>query len=358
MRARKNIPLTLCLPLVGLAAGACIPPSAPLPQTGGGADNIQPGVTPQSAGGGSLVGDLLLGLYVAELSDSVTGHAYMEVRQASTAGQFLMTTIEGTGFVVTINEDASITIVGMLNEPATASGTGSVLGQDSFMLRAAVSGSPVFPDGDVTIEASRLSGTDASFPLDVSPISTSVLVSQGYVATITTRDPVSGTQDTLTGQQVFINPNGTSATLILVSGDENRDYTIVFYAPLRAAVRVVAGGTSEFETFSGSTTNTGNDVVGRLDFAETGSSTDSFTATLATQTPGALGTQTQQVISINAEASESVTARADWRAQKRCSGFRVCAWSRCGSDQCPAAASLALLAASMICCWMLPGTTS
>jgi hypothetical protein len=273
--------------------GACFPPSAPLPQGGGGADDIQPGVTPQTAGGDSQLGRTLLGLFLGELSGSVTGYAYMEVREASTAGRFLMTTIAGAGFTVTISDGGAITIVGMQNELAAASGTGSVLSEDSFTLNATVSGSAVFRDGEVTILASRLSGTDASFPLGVSPDPSSVSLNQTYEATISTRDPVGGVENTVSGQQVFINSAGTSATLTLPSGDE---YTAVFYEPLRAAVRVVAGGAGEFATLPGSGTNTGNDVVGRIDFGDL----DNFTATLATETPGALGTQIQQVITIQA----------------------------------------------------------
>jgi hypothetical protein len=239
------------------------------------------------------LGRALLGLFLAELSGSVTGHAYMEVRETSTVGVFTITTIEGAGFTVTISDGGAITIVGMHNELAAASGTGSVLGTASFTLNATVTASASFPNGAVQIAASRVPGTDPSFPLNVEGSEGDPVLTQVYLGTVTTRNPVTGGEFTLTDQQIFVDATGSTANIRFLSGDE---YAGPFYEPLQGAIRVVPAGAGEFATIAGSSTNTGNDVVGRMDFL----GVSNITALIAVQTRGTLGTQTQQVITVNA----------------------------------------------------------
>ena len=277
------------------ALTACLPNIAPLPQGGGGADDSSPFGSPQSGDDDdSQIGDALLGLFNARLSGSVSGNTYLEVRNGSTPGEYLITTINGAGFRVHINSAGSITVLGINNELASASGSGNLIGQDSLVLNASVLGSATFPAREVTLQASRISGTDTSFPLAISAVASSVLVNQVFWGTIVTRDPSGGgVQSTLTGQQIFVNSTGTGMTLQLPSGEE---FTAVFYEPLRAAVRVVADGGGAYATLAGSATNTAMDVVGRVDFDDL----DNFTATLALQSPDSLGSQTQQLITLAA----------------------------------------------------------
>ena len=91
--------------------------------------------------------------------------------------------------------------------------------------------------------------------------------------------------------------NGT--TVQLPSQDS---YAGVSYAPVRSVVRVVANGSSGFATLAGSSTNTGLDVLGRIDFVNALGNEDigSLSAILVTQSRDPLGFQTQQTIRISA----------------------------------------------------------
>jgi len=279
--------------VMGLVVVGCIPPSAPLPQSGGGATTILPAGTPQSGTTDPETSTALVGLYLGQFEGSVDGSAFMEVRASSAVGRFLITTIEGAGFDVALDVAGGVTVLGMNNElAASASGTGEVFGTDSFVFTATVTGSAAFPDGTVSVEASRLAGTDASFPLSVTPSSSTVFLNQVFSGTVTTRDPISGLETTLTGQQITIQSDGAGATIQLPS---QTDYTAVFYEPLRGAFRVVEGGSGAYGTLSGSGTSWDRDVLGRIDFVDI----TQFTGILAIQTRGALGTQTQSVVSIS-----------------------------------------------------------
>jgi hypothetical protein len=274
-----------------LATSAGCPTSLPLPQLGSGSLVSLPGASPQVDGSdGSQIGEALMGLYLAELSGSVSGHTYMEVRSGAASGEFLITTITGAGFRVSVNSSGTITVLGLNGEQAAASGSGRVIGRDSFSLNATVTGSSNFPDGSLSIEGGRLAGTDSSFPLSVTAVAPSVFLNQIYFGTITSRDPsAAGAETSLSGQQILVSVVANGLLLHLPSGDE---FTVVFYEPLRAAARVVADGQEAYATLSGSGTNTEMDVLGRVDFDDL----NNFSALLALQSRAALGSQTQRVV--------------------------------------------------------------
>lgn len=294
--------LAATLILLAAVQGCDTQQRIPIPSTGGGADNSGEFGPVQGGDGGQFDdGRDLLGLFVGKMSGTITGSTLVEVR--ATGDTFLITTIVGAGFVAAISSNGVISVLDMTGDPGDATGNGVVIGINNFTLNVTVSGSSAFGDGDLQIVSVRVPGTDAGFPLDVTPLASGSLINNVYFGTTTTEDPAGGgLSNTLVNQQIFVNSLGSGTTVQLPSQDS---YTGVAYAPVRSMVRVVANGSGGFGTLAGSSSNTGLDVLGRIDFVSALGieDTGSLSAILVTQSRDPLGFQIQQTIRISAERS-------------------------------------------------------
>jgi hypothetical protein len=253
-----------------------------------------PGITPISGKTEPGVVDGMVGIYLAAFDGSLGGHALMEVRLGDGDGRLRVTTIDGFGFTVRVTNSGRIEVTGMQNELAGATGEGVKVSDDSFVFTATVAGSGVFPDGAISVEASRVVGTDTTFPLSVVPMNTTVLLPATITRRVTSLDPVSGLQTTVaTGQVTITTFNNNSAEFDVPLGGR---FTAAFHEPLRAVSRVVGGATGEYATIAGSAVSGNRDVLGRFDFSDV----NNFTAVLAVQSRDPLGQQTQEIITVGA----------------------------------------------------------
>jgi hypothetical protein len=262
---------------------------------GDGLDSSLSGGGGSSGGGGAPNTGLafdLVGIYVGTLSGSDDGSTLLEVRTTGTAGQVLITTIAGQGFAADIDRLSNITISSSADGEGIALGDGQVLGTDSFRFAVTLADVPPFTDGELQVTATRITGTDRSFPLTVPATSLAPSVELDTGGDVTVIDPASNTllsslvrdvqlTSTVPSLEVYIADSGTFGGTLIESQ--------------RWAMRVVADGVGEYATAPGSSADL--DALGRLDFVGIG--TDTFTATIITQTRDPLGSQTQRVILVD-----------------------------------------------------------
>jgi hypothetical protein len=285
------LPLLASLALIAFGVPACLTTSsAPLPESTGGPANLLPGIAPLIPTPDPGFVDNMVGLYFAEFVSNSVAHAFMEVRLGDVEGQLSFATIDGFGFTLNVSDTGRIEVVGMQGEFAGAVGEGVVVSEHSFVFTTTVVGSTVFGDNTFSVEASRLLGTDVTFPLTAEPDNAAVLLPPSVVGTITSLDPVTGLQTTIPGT-VFITTSGNTAEFNIPLGGR---FTAVFYLPLRAVIRVVDGATGEYATVPGSASSTNKDVLGRFDFSPT--NLNGLSAYLAIQSRDPFGSQTQQIV--------------------------------------------------------------
>ncbi len=268
--------------------GALLPLIAGCPQLSGG-DSAQ--LLPGFGGGASnsALANQLIGIYVGQMSGADQGTTLIEVRLTNTRGRLLVTTLQGDGFFVDIDDNADISITQTASGEGTVLGMGDVIGTSSLRFTVDVSGTLPFADGQTDWVVNRILGTDTSFPLDVQPSGLLPFLNQSYTGSVSVVEPASNALlSALSGQGIGIQ---TLASSLLVQFDAGGTFGGVMRDPQRWVTRLVEGAEGDFATLPGSTSNPPLDVVGRLDFTNL----QTFTAVIITQTRGPLGSQQQRV---------------------------------------------------------------
>jgi len=253
-----------------------------------------PGPPPGISIGGGGGGFNPVGLFFNRFTGPVSGTEFLQVMTSSSTGRFLFTTLDGSGVEASVDRVGMIGVVNVATGSGSATGTGVFSNANNFTLAPTLTVPGIFTDAVFSYTGNRLIGTGTDFPVEASTISGSSVVDGMYRATIILGDPETGTA---TGTQSIEDVSlAVSGTVLTVTRPTGAFYRGVFVSPTRVAFREVSTGTGRWASFAGSESNTGQDMVGLLDFDSNG-----FAATIAFQTRAARGSQTQSFLAISAD---------------------------------------------------------
>lgn len=251
------------------------------------------GPPPGTLIGGSSGGFDPVGLFFNRFTGPVNGGEFLQIMTGSSSQRYLMTTLDGFGVEADVDGDGMINLVNVAMGAGSASGTGVFSDARNFTAEPTITVPGSFTDAAFTYTDNRIIGTDTDFPVEATTSGSSPEAAGTYEGLFTLVDPETGAATgAQTTEELTLSVTGSLLRLTRLSGEY---YQGVFISPTRVAFRQVASGVGRWASFVGSESNTGRDMVGVLDFNSTG-----FAATLAFQTRSSRGTQTQQVLSINA----------------------------------------------------------
>lgn len=226
------------------------------------------------------------GIYFNDFTGSFNGTEWFQVTPVGTSTTlFNIRDIYGGGFTGTINANGDIVIPGIPTD-------GFFSGPDNFV---------IFPfNGQFTFTSNRAPTTDVDFPLILdSPQDANPLLDGQWSNTLRFFNPQTGQRSAPATEIITLS---TTDERIRITDPGGLFFQGIFEDGLTAGFRALNNPnfqtpTGDFARFMGSTTNTGQDVLGEMNMIDI----NNFRATFLLQTRTPLGNQNQSVVEFVAE---------------------------------------------------------
>jgi hypothetical protein len=229
--------------------------------------------------------------------------------------QYRLASIFGVGFNGTITADGVITLDG-------GAGMGSFSNPDEFILDGGASSNACF----------RAPFTDPDFPLTLTtPVLGNPLLSDAWLSVTEAFDPHTGRSLGQTSQNLTVAVEGD--TFRITIDEDGTFYQGVFDTHLRVGFRVVepAPTNPSFQSFEGSSTNAGMNVLGEATLL----GTNHFNAVILLQSLDPVGAQTQQLLRFSAARVDPINPadlNADGKVDGVDLGSLLLQWGKCSKD--------------------------